>query len=192
METRMPIVLSVDDNDVDGALLQRAFKRTAVPAKLFTVTEGPQALSYLTGEGIYQDRDQYPLPDLILLDLKMPKMSGLEVLSWIRQQPALKKTNVLILSSSEQAEDMKRAKSSGADSYLVKPTKFEDLQKLVRLIHGDWLDKSKKTKSAIPPKARIQSEATETPVAAGAATSPPASHISSAAAAVPQQELIPG
>jgi len=80
------VVLSVDDNDVDGALLERAFKRCSIPSRLFRVSEGPQAMAYLTGHGIYADRSQYPLPDLILLDLVMPKMSGTEVLKWIREQ----------------------------------------------------------------------------------------------------------
>jgi CheY-like chemotaxis protein len=154
MEIKLPVVLSVDDNDVDGALLQRAFKRTAIPAKLFTVNEGPQALSYLTGEGIYQDREHYPIPDLILLDIRMPKMSGLEVLNWIRLQPNLKQATVLILSSSEQPEDINSAKRIGADGYLVKPTRFEDLQKLVRGLESDWL--KKKTKA--PARANAKSQ----------------------------------
>ena len=152
MEIKLPVVLSVDDNDVDGALLQRAFKRTAIPAKLFTVNEGPQALSYLSGVGIYQNREQYPIPDLILLDIRMPKMSGLEVLNWIRLQPDLKQATVLILSSSEQPEDITSAKRIGADGYLVKPTKFEDLQKLVRGLESDWL--GKKTKAQARPRAK--------------------------------------
>src|SRR6185312_12256765 len=97
METKDQIILSVDDNDVDGALLERAFKRTGVPARLFRVSEGPQALAYLAGDGIYCDRENYPLPDSVLLDLAMPKMSGFDVLSWIRQHPIINNTTVLIL-----------------------------------------------------------------------------------------------
>jgi CheY-like chemotaxis protein len=148
MENKNQVVLSVDDNDVDGALLERAFKRCSIPSRLFRVAEGPQAMAYLTGHGIYADREQYPLPDLILLDLVMPKMSGWEVLEWIRQQPVLKKTAVLILTASDKPEDAKAATRTGANGYLVKPTKFEDLKSMVRTIYSEWLDKGRKGKTA--------------------------------------------
>jgi len=148
MENNNQVVLSVDDNDVDGALLERAFKRCTIPSRLFRVSEGPQAMAYLTGHGIYADRSSYPLPDLILLDLVMPKMNGLEVLKWIREQPELKKTAVLIFTSSEKPEDVKDATRIGANGYLVKPTKFEDLKNLVRTIYSEWLDKGKRGKTA--------------------------------------------
>src|SRR4029079_10208775 len=139
MESKPQVVLSVDDNDVDGALLERAFKRTSIPARLFRVSEGPQALAYLSGDGIYRDRDNYPLPDLVLLDLAMPKMSGVEVLKWIREQPNVKRTKVLIFTSSEKPEDVNAANQIGADGYLLKPTKFDDLKNLVKQIHEEWL-----------------------------------------------------
>ena len=144
MEPKPQVVLSVDDNDVDGALLERAFKRTAVPARLFRVSEGPQAIAYLSGDGIYRDRENYPLPDLILLDLGMPKMSGMEVLRWIREQPEVRRTKVLIFTSSHKPEDREIASEYGADDFLLKPTKFEDLKQLVRTIYDDWLLKAKK------------------------------------------------
>jgi CheY-like chemotaxis protein len=149
MESKPQVVLSVDDNDVDGALLERAFKRTSIPARLYRVSEGPQAMAYLAGDGIYRDRDNYPLPDLVLLDLAMPKMSGVEVLKWIRGQNVVKKTRVLIFTSSEKPEDVKAANEIGADGYLLKPTKFDDLKKLVKQIHEEWLAK-KKEKPAKP------------------------------------------
>ncbi len=139
MESKPQVVLSVDDNDVDGALLERAFKRTSIPARLFRVSEGPQAMAYLSGDGIYRDRDSYPLPDLVLLDLVMPKMSGVEVLKWIRDQPGVQRTKVLIFTSSEKPEDFKAANQIGADGYLLKPTRFDDLKRLVTKIHDEWL-----------------------------------------------------
>jgi len=149
IESKPQVVLSVDDNDVDGALLERAFKRTLIPARLFRVSEGPQAMAYLSGDGIYQDRDSYPLPDLVLLDLAMPKMSGIEVLKWIRGQPKVNRTKVLIFTASEKPEDYKSANEIGADGYFLKPTKFDDLKKLVKQIQDEWLAlKSKKTKAA--------------------------------------------
>jgi CheY-like chemotaxis protein len=144
MESKPQVVLSVDDNDVDGALLERAFKRTSIPARLYRVSEGPQAMAYLSGDGIYCDRENYPLPDLVLLDLAMPKMSGVEVLKWIRQQSIVRKTKVLIFTSSEKPEDFKAANEIGADGYLLKPTKFDDLKTLVKQIHEEWLGQRKK------------------------------------------------
>lgn len=105
-------------------------------------------MAYLTGHGIYADRAAYPLPDLILLDLVMPKMSGAEVLQWIREQPELKKTAVLIFTSSEKPEDVQSSTRLGANGYLVKPTKFEDLKNLVRQVYSEWLEKGKKGKTA--------------------------------------------
>ena len=105
-------------------------------------------MAYLIGHGIYADRAAYPLPDLVLLDLVMPKMNGLEVLKWIRDQTELKKTAVLIFTSSERPEDVRDATRIGANGYLVKPTKFEDLKNLVRTIYSEWLDKGKKVKTA--------------------------------------------
>jgi CheY-like chemotaxis protein len=155
MENNNQVVLSVDDNDVDGALLERAFKRCNIPSRLFRVSEGPQAMAYLTGHGIYADRTQYPLPDLILLDLVMPKMSGTEVLKWIREQPELKRTAVLIFTSSEKPEDVKSTTKLGANGYVVKPTKFEDLKNLVRQIYSEWLERgSKKGKTAAARKVK--------------------------------------
>jgi CheY-like chemotaxis protein len=144
--SKSQVVLSVDDNDVDGALLERAFKRTSIPARLYRVSEGPQALAYLSGDGIYRDRESYPLPDLVLLDLAMPKMSGVEVLRWIREQSVVRKTKVLIFTSSEKPEDFKTANEIGADGYLLKPTKFDDLKKLVKQIDEEWLGQKKKAK----------------------------------------------
>jgi len=159
MESKPQVVLSVDDNDVDGALLERAFKRTSIPARLYRVSEGPQALAYLAGDGIYRDRDNYPLPDLVLLDLAMPKMSGVEVLKWIRQQSPVKRTKVLIFTSSEKPEDFKAANEIGADGYFLKPTKFDDLKKLVKQIHEEWLARRKAAK--LPGRKEKENDATE-------------------------------
>lgn len=174
MESKPQVVLSVDDNDVDGALLERAFKRTSIPARLYRVSEGPQAMAYLAGDGIYRDRESYPLPDLVLLDLAMPKMSGVEVLRWIRQQTTVKKTRVLIFTSSENPADFLTATDLGADGYLLKPTKFDDLKKLVKQIHEEWLGKKKSAKSGTRrDKAEIvgeirNNERTSSPSSAGA------------------------
>jgi CheY-like chemotaxis protein len=164
---RSQVVLSVDDNDVDGALLERAFKRTSVPARLYRVSEGPQALAYLSGEGIYRDRESYPLPDLVLLDLAMPRMSGVDVLRWIREQSVVGRTKVLIFTSSEKPDDVKIANEIGADGYLLKPTKFDDLKKLVKQIQEEWLDQKKNVKAT----ARKKNEGPESDNPRNASTS---------------------
>ena len=182
MDSKPQVVLSVDDNDVDGALLERAFKRTSIPARLYRVSEGPQAMAYLSGDGIYRDRDSYPLPDLVLLDLAMPKMSGVEVLKWIRhQQSIVKQTRVLIFTSSEKPEDFNAANEIGADGYLLKPTKFDDLKKLVKQIHEEWLLKKKSAKPAGGAR-RPKGESADT--ISAEVESPGPSRIASATAAV--------
>ena len=169
MEQSQQVVLSVDDNDVDGALLERAFKRTSVPARLFRVSEGPQAMAYLAGEGIYQDREKYPLPDLVLLDLAMPKMSGMDVLRWIRQQNEVKRIKVLIFTASERQEDKDNATELGADGYLLKPTKFDDLKHLVKMLQEDWLShKTRRPKTSTRKGKNSQDESSQT-VAGGRA-----------------------
>ena len=191
METKNQVVLSVDDNDVDGALLERAFKRCSVPSRLFRVSEGPQAQAYLTGHGIYSDRMAYPLPDLILLDLVMPKMSGFDVLKWIREQPDLKKTAVLIFTSSEKPEDVKNATATGANGYLVKPTKFEDLKSLVKTIYSEWLEKGRKGKLTTPAgrKGKGNDHGTESPAIANGME--PEREIATASITNPAKESAP-
>ena len=146
-------------------------------------------MAYLTGHGIYADRNQYPLPDLILLDLVMPKMSGTEVLKWIREQPELKKTAVLIFTSSEKPEDVKSTTKLGANGYLVKPTKFEDLKGMVRTIYSEWLDKGKKGKTASARKAK--GEESENGSSALANEEEPAGGMAAANVANPVKESAP-
>lgn len=156
MDNKPRTILSIDDNEVDGALLQRAVKRTAVPWRLFTLTEGSQALSYLGGEGIYGNREEYPLPDMILLDIRMPKLSGFDVLSWIKERPELRKIPIVALSSSSQANDKQSAEKGGVEGYYVKPSRFQDLQDIVRQINSEHLEKARKPKAA---KGKVKSEA---------------------------------
>ena len=138
--TKSQVVLSVDDNDVDGALLERAFKRTSVPARLYRVSEGPQALAYLSGDGIYRDRENYPLPAVVFLDLKLPYISGHDVLAWIRQQKELESLVVIVLTSSNEASDLSRCYALGANSYLVKPPTPEQLEDLAKAFKWYWLE----------------------------------------------------
>ncbi len=132
-------VLHIDDDRNDTALLQAAASKADVNFSLQNVEDGEQAMAYLGGAGEYGDRRLYPLPSLILLDLKMPRSTGFEVLSWVRKHPELGKVPVVILSGSELQEDIRQAYSAGANSYLVKPIGFEALVNLVKNISDVWL-----------------------------------------------------
>lgn len=131
-------VLHVEDDPNDVLLLQRAFKKVNSQAIIQSLTDGDKAVAYLSGTEEYADREQYPLPDLILLDLKMPRKSGLEVLAWIRAQPQFKRTIVLIFTSSKHDQDIERAYDLCANSYLVKPVGFDALLELVTTVNHYW------------------------------------------------------
>lgn len=131
-------VLLVEDDANDILLMQRAFDKAQLAGPLH-VSDGDEAVAYLAGEGSYADRARYPLPVLILLDLKLPRKSGLEVLDWLRRQPGLKRVPVVVLTSSEERKDVNQAYDLGANSYLTKPVAFQELLELVRRLDVYWL-----------------------------------------------------
>src|SRR5271154_5315461 len=124
-EMRSLLVAEDDDNDV--FFIQRAFKQAEIVNPVHRVRDGEEAIAYLRGEGKYADRAQYPLPGLMLLDLKMPRKNGFEVIAWTRQQPGIRRLPIAVLSSSREEPDINRAYDTGANTYLVKPVNFEDL-----------------------------------------------------------------
>jgi CheY-like chemotaxis protein len=132
-------VLHIDDDPNDTALLQAAIRKAAIKIILQNVEDGEQAIGYLSGAGGFADREQYPVPSLILLDLKMRRQTGFEVLKWVREHPELGALPIVVLSGSELQEDIKQAYSSGANSYLVKPIGFDALVSLVKSISSTWL-----------------------------------------------------
>lgn len=125
-------VLHVDDDPNDTALLQVACAKAAVEFELHNVGDGRQVIEYLSGAGKFADRARYRLPALILLDMKMPGVHGLDVIKWIRDQETLRNLPVVVLSGSELQEDIRRAYAGGADSYFVKPPSLKSLTTLVR------------------------------------------------------------
>lgn len=131
-------ILVVEDNDDDAFLLERAGKQAGVSSFRF-VTDGQQAIDYLKGCGQFADREKFPMPFLVLLDLKLPFVSGFEVLTWIRQQPNLCTLVVIVLTSSKESRDIRRAAELGASSYLTKPATTQELIELIRAIKGYWL-----------------------------------------------------
>jgi len=132
-------ILLVEDDADDVLLIQRAFRRAKIANPIQVVSDGDEAVAYLSGAGRYGDRRQFPLPVLILLDLKLPRRSGFEVLEWLRGQSGLKRTPVLVLTSSKETVDVNRAYELGANSYLLKPVTFRALQEIMKAINLYWL-----------------------------------------------------
>jgi DNA-binding response OmpR family regulator len=133
-------VLHIEDDINDVLLVQRAFRKASLPVALEAVNDGDKALAYLSGEDVYTDRLRYPIPSLVLLDLKIPRKSGLEVLTWIRSHPSWKRLPVTVLTSSRHEKDINLAYEIGANSYLVKPVGFDALVEMVRMINTYWLE----------------------------------------------------
>jgi CheY-like chemotaxis protein len=129
-------ILLVEDNDDDVLIMQSAFRKASIPNSLQVVADGQEVIRYLLGEGPYQDRKSFPLPVVILLDLNMPKKNGLEVLAWIRENPPFSKLTVHILTASNRATDVARAAEAGANMYLIKPSRIEELIEMVRCWHS--------------------------------------------------------
>ena len=136
--TRKQILLAEDDpNDV--LLLRRAFRGTGLPEPELVVSDGEEAIAYLEGSGGFADRERYPLPSLLLLDLKLPRRSGFEVLEWVRRRAGMSNLPVVVLTSSRQPADIDRAYELRANSYLVKPATLEGLREMVRALDLYWL-----------------------------------------------------
>lgn len=134
----MQTILLAEDNPDSVLLIQRAFRRASIPHPIQVVPDGESAILYLTGSDRYADREKYPFPSLVLLDLKIPIKSGHEVLEWLRQQPHLKRLPVVILTSSKERSDINLAYDLGANSYLVKPVGFDNLLETIKTLHHYW------------------------------------------------------
>lgn len=132
-------VLVVEDNSTDVLMIQRAFRKANLVNPLHVVDNGDAAVDYLAGRAPYDDRAAFPLPALVILDLKLPRRSGLEVLEWLQQQPGLRRIPVVILTSSMESNDVRRAYDLGCNSYLVKPVSLDGLLEAVKTVGLYWL-----------------------------------------------------
>jgi CheY-like chemotaxis protein len=132
-------ILLVEDDENDVLLMKRAFQKANILNPIQVVGDGESALSYLGNQQMYADRNKYPMPVLILLDLKLPRKSGLEVLAWVKGQESLKRVPVVVLTSSKESVDVGRAYDLGVNSYLVKPVEFDDLLYMVTTLNMYWL-----------------------------------------------------
>ena len=139
----MPIkatpILVADDDENDVFFLRRAVARAGLANPLFVTRDGQQTIEYLGGTPPYHNRSQYPLPGLLLLDLKMPRVNGFDVLSWLSQQPNLRGMTIVVLSSSSHEEDIRRARELGAHEFRTKPSDFQKLVELVADLRKRWL-----------------------------------------------------
>ncbi|MDB6035737.1 MAG: response regulator receiver protein [Verrucomicrobiales bacterium] len=139
MDAIRPIVLHAEDDPNDIALMKHACLAAKTSFQLQPATDGEKAIHYLSGVGIFGNRNLYPPASLVLLDLKMPRRGGFEVLQWIRNNPVLKCLPVVILTSSRHDVDVRRAYELGANSYLVKPVNFEALVNMARVVDLYWM-----------------------------------------------------
>ena len=133
-------LLMVDDWEDDILLTKRALVRAGVRCRMVSCQSGENALEYLSGTGLYRDRRVHPLPELILLDIKLPGLDGFEVLKWLRSQAFLKTLPVVMLTHSDEPKDVARAYHAGANSYLVKPINFEQLERNLPQLVDYWLN----------------------------------------------------
>jgi CheY-like chemotaxis protein len=132
-------VLLVEDNPSDVFIVQRIFQKLKVQSSLQIASNGDEAIAYLSGTGKYSDRERFPLPMVVLLDLKLPRRSGLEVLEWLKAQPILGRLPVVVLTSSKQASDINQAYDRGANSYLVKTMNPRDNEEIAKVVHHYWV-----------------------------------------------------
>ncbi len=141
------LILLAEDNLDDILLSQRAFKKSNVANELIVVKDGQECLDYLFAEGKYKDRDISIIPEVILLDLKMPKMDGLEVLKRIREDVRTKHLPVVILTTSKEEKDIVQSYCLGANSYITKPVDFDQFVESVKQLSLYWLVLNQKPKT---------------------------------------------
>jgi CheY-like chemotaxis protein len=137
------VILLAEDNDDHVTLILRAFRKGALLNPVFVVRNGEEVIHYLEGKDKFGNRAEYPLPSLLLLDLRMPMKNGFEVLEWVRQHPAFRPLRIVVLTTSEDMKDVNRAYQLGANSFLVKPIDLDHFANLTDAIKGHWLWLSK-------------------------------------------------
>jgi DNA-binding response OmpR family regulator len=135
-------ILYAEDDSNDAFLMERAFEKVGMNSPLRIVGDGQLAIAYLSGSPPFENRALNPMPGLLLLDLKMPRKSGLEVLQWVRSTALVSTLPVLMLTSSSQDSDIRRAYELGANGYLVKPGNPRNLFAMVEAIRAFWLEQN--------------------------------------------------
>jgi CheY-like chemotaxis protein len=143
------LVLYVEDVETDVVFVQRAFAYLRSAKPLRVVRDGREAVDYLAGNGRFSDRQRYPLPGLVLLDLKLPGLRGFEVLQWIRQHPQFRSLPVVIFSASALEADQERAREMGANEYVVKPNDMSAITGLLQGVCDRWLASEPSSRNAV-------------------------------------------
>jgi len=142
MQAGFPVLL-VEDNPDDAFFVKRAFASLALNNPLMSVEDGAQAIAYLRGQGKYADRKVYPVPGLVIADLSMPHLTGFDLIQWMREDSDTKRIPIIVLSASDLQRDVNRAYELGANAYMVKPTGYVALERLIRSI-AEFCDASEK------------------------------------------------
>lgn len=140
MENGRPTLLIVEDNEDDIFFIDRIFKQLGARCHLTFARDGVEAVDYLSGKGKFKDRAKFPLPTIILMDLKMPRMSGFEVLEWMQRQPEIKLIPTIVVTSSTLQEDVTRAYRLGANAVMNKPVDKDSLLQMLKTFHIYWTD----------------------------------------------------
>ncbi len=139
MNARAAPVLAAEDEETDAYILRLAFEQARVANPLVIVGDGQEAVDYLNGITPYEDRAAHPLPALITLDLKMPRMNGFDVLSWLRARDQFKTIPAVVISSSSENADIREAHHLGARDYFVKPHRLDEFAGIIRTLQQRWL-----------------------------------------------------
>ena len=132
-------ILVADDSAEDSFILKRSFEKAGLEVPLMFVKDGQELIHYLSGDDGFADRQNHPMPRLLLLDLKMPKLDGFDVLRWLQKQPELRRLVVTVLSSSDRREDVNLAYDLGANSYVTKPSSMNGYSFIVEKLRDYWL-----------------------------------------------------
>lgn len=138
MKESTDTILIVDDEEHDVEFLQRALQRAGVDNPVRTAGNGEEAIAYLKGEGNYADRANFPFPRVIITDLKMPQMGGVELLRWLHENPRFKVVPTIVFTSSTSQADVNAAFNHGASGYFVKPVDFDQLKHIARVMADYW------------------------------------------------------
>jgi CheY-like chemotaxis protein len=137
MDEQFPILIAEDDEN-DAIILERALRKVGFVNPFHFCRDGMDVLSYLRGEGVYQNRRAFPFPRVLITDLKMPRVGGLEILKWLHQHPQCNVIPKVVLTASRQTSDIQEAYKWGANSYLVKPAGYESLTRMLKLFFEYW------------------------------------------------------
>ena len=140
MENGRPTLLVVEDSEDDIFFIERIFKQLGARCHLRFARDGFEAVEYLSGKGKFKDRTQYPIPSIILMDLKMPRKNGFEVLEWMHEQPEIKLIPTIVVTSSTLQEDVTKAYRLGANAVMNKPVDKDSLLQMLKSFHVYWTD----------------------------------------------------